>query len=456
MKIIYSITIFFLIFSTAVQAKENQINKSLIILGGGGEPKGDDTIFDRSLEDLGRVYQLPIWKDKFLSFDSGHPVTEKIIQDKFSNPQNTPFSTLNFYYEIDKIKKLMTDKKTKQVMVYIDSHGELKGKDELSHHIHTIDSQETVGLDKLQELSILAEKNGILLAIIDQSCHSGNTITLANKFTCVVSATSPDLYSYGSQESFTEEFLKRLKPGANLEDAFLKARLDSSDAGFPMISTKESESIKKSFYEKLVPYIYKNEHFDEFITKEVNSSNSCIRKENYDELLNMISQVEKANSHLILSHMKNLLSQYHQVLDDYIKNEEILNGEEFKKEIMLSSSDGKYKDSVSLRKFITSDYDEAISEQEKLLKTKLSPDDREFQMAILDFFKIAKSEQEKIRKEHPEYQRAIKDNHDFHEKIESLSGLVANESKRVYQELYSAEMTARKKKESNPCRDFVL
>lgn len=463
MKIIFQFIIilssFWSIFAIADTSAD--LNKAIVVFGGGGEPKGETTIFDNTLVDLGKIYQLSMWKHKSLSFDSGHSVTESLVKENFSNSNNSPFTSLNFNLEVDKLKSLMEKKKTKQVFIYIDTHGEVKVGKELTHQISTIEPSGLVGLEKLEELSLLAKKNGILLAIVDQSCHSGNTLSLANDFTCVISATSPDLYSYGTEGSFAEVFLKSLKSGKNLEDTFLEARLDSGDPGFPMISSKENNLIKTLFYEKLVPYLYRDAHLNSYIENEVESLNSCARDQKHEELINLINQVENLKSVSIFTFMKILLNEYRDVMNEYISNEEFLSGEKFQEKRTISNKDGTYKDTLPLRQFLTADYDEAITIQKKLIETiKKDPNITEEKLkeerGYLDFFQIAKKKQTITNKKHPEFKIAFNKNKSLKERMNNFSASIANESKRIYNELYKAELSTRKKDEKNPCHDFVF
>ncbi len=91
-----------LIFSTSIMGNEKQ----LYILGGGGEPVGDETIFDSSLKDLSNFVKSSDWKTT-ISFNGGHSKTEKIIKNNFKKGINGgDFVKLNY----DVILKDIEDK----------------------------------------------------------------------------------------------------------------------------------------------------------------------------------------------------------------------------------------------------------------------------------------------------------------------------------------------------------
>ena len=55
----------------------------LLIIGGGGEPEGDTTIFDGDINDLGQNLKNLKWNTE-ISFNGGHKNTEKIIQEEIN------------------------------------------------------------------------------------------------------------------------------------------------------------------------------------------------------------------------------------------------------------------------------------------------------------------------------------------------------------------------------------
>ena len=109
--------------------------------------------------------------------------------------------------------------KFSSVIIVIDTHGADKedNQSEISHHVavnsRDLKQTETISLDELKVLTQLAKEKGIKLGIIDFSCHSGHTISLANDNTCIISATGPKHYGFSS---FSDNFLSEMKNGGNL------------------------------------------------------------------------------------------------------------------------------------------------------------------------------------------------------------------------------------------------
>src|SRR5690606_31490044 len=83
-----------------------------------------------------------------------------------------------------------------------------------------------VNLDRLENLARMAQEKNIKLAILDFSCHSGASLSLANSSTCVIAATGPHSFAYGgaSSATFSNAFVNRMAPGKNLEEIYLEAR----------------------------------------------------------------------------------------------------------------------------------------------------------------------------------------------------------------------------------------
>jgi hypothetical protein len=64
---------------------------NFIFIGGGGEPEGETTIFDKNIEGMKEYYQSNKFKNTTISFNGGHTKTEEIITSTFnqSNPKFT-------------------------------------------------------------------------------------------------------------------------------------------------------------------------------------------------------------------------------------------------------------------------------------------------------------------------------------------------------------------------------
>ncbi|MBO9666716.1 MAG: hypothetical protein J7501_07860 [Bdellovibrio sp.] len=168
-------------------------------------------------------------------FDGGHRMSDAIA-NQLTRGRNAQMTSKNLNDEIDNLNAKIekgTLGKDDQLLIALATHGRPRnGQD--THEVDTVGGQ--FNLDKLQEVQKLAEAKGVKLAIIDMSCYSGNTLSLASDKTCVVSsATSENVGYNGTGTSLTDQIGKK----KNLEQAFLDARQDprliNPDA--PQIST---------------------------------------------------------------------------------------------------------------------------------------------------------------------------------------------------------------------------
>ena len=223
----------------------------LAIIGGGGEAKGSSTIFDGDLKHISKFARMnPNWITTS-SFNGGHSETENIIKSNL-NITNEPF-TKNSCEQL--IKTTNGELKSgDQLLIHINSHGARRDvSTEKTHKIATAESAlenyetiggSTVGLDYLKKLTELANHKGIKLAIIDFSCHSGSTLNIANKNTCVITSTGPNHYGYtGSDQTFTSLFNSKLEKGKSLEEIYLEAREKYFDKSFPMIFSPQGKIV---------------------------------------------------------------------------------------------------------------------------------------------------------------------------------------------------------------------
>lgn len=316
MKLLTLIT--FLISSHLVQAENH-----MLLIGGGGEPKGESTIFDSGMKKLGTNLKSANWNYQ-VSFNGGHAATEEILANHFpkSSPTASAFTNTNYDKMIkDYIEKINNNeiKSGDQLMIIINTHGSSASEGQLTHKVAAagapiqnaddLSGGSLVSLDEMQKIVKLTEQKGIKLAIVDLSCHSGKTLELKKSLetdspnTCIVTATGPDHYGNAGPQSFSENFMEELKTGENLEDVFLKARLRSPFAEYPMISTEENDKIVKDIYEGITPYLYyyypKQDKLTPYIVNNANAGGICRREENFDSLISniddMISLLELTN-----------------------------------------------------------------------------------------------------------------------------------------------------------------
>ena len=144
-----------------------------------------------------------------------------------------------------------------QVVIQVFTHGSPKGEGETAH---TVGSKYfDLPMSDLAKWRDELEKGGIKLAIIDNSCYGGNSLDLATKKTCVISAADRDSVAIvkSGSEIFSSGLWKtgRANAGSSLEDIYLKTRLqgESSTETFretPSISTAADSKTREAMGEE--------------------------------------------------------------------------------------------------------------------------------------------------------------------------------------------------------------
>ena len=166
--------------------------------------------------------------------DLAFAVRQEIVQKTYPQSfkvKNQRFTSKNYESAVESyIKKIETGaiKPGEKLMVILDTHGAAKTSAHRTHSIATsgaeIKDYDNLGnndhdsVDRLFDLAKIAEEKGVKLAILDFSCHSGNSLALANDKTCVISSSGPNHYGYSN---FPATFYENMSTGKNLEDVFL-------------------------------------------------------------------------------------------------------------------------------------------------------------------------------------------------------------------------------------------
>ena len=121
--------------STQLAYAENH----MLIVGGGGEPKSEKTIFDNGMTLLGKNLASSKWKYE-VSFNGDHRETESILQNQFNNgvKPTSNFTENNFNKMIENYrKKILNNEITSndQLMIIINTHGAQRNPGESTHSI---------------------------------------------------------------------------------------------------------------------------------------------------------------------------------------------------------------------------------------------------------------------------------------------------------------------------------
>ena len=463
---------------------------SLMILGGGGEPKGHDTIFDNSLNQLAEYTQKADLKQMSITFNGGHEETEKIIGRNFPTAQNLGNFTEDHYNKIieDYTQKINSKniKDGEQVLVYINTHGAQIKNGQVTHNISTTtggaiknyttgEGTDMVSMDKLIELKKAAEENGVKLAIVDLSCHSGAALNLAGDKTCVISSTGPKHLAYASPTAFGDQFTALLEKGKNLEEVFLKARDVADDNGVPMISTPANFEITRNLYSAITPYLHEsNRDGDKLGNYLIHTvDNMCVakREDDFKQIMSLIDQVEKVNSiekrflfwkysekTLDLTNLKNDLIEYKSIQDKMIKELSGLNTK-LLSEKMIVPYEGLMDTVLTAGELLRTDYEAMIEHKQKEILQDGDNEETNPQLQVdLSWLKHMQATQKRVSEANPGLARAATMARQFHLNVRNtyyLANRIKENEKKLYSSLYKHYQKAQPEK-SNPCRDFVL
>lgn len=465
----------------------------MFFIGGGGEPDGATTIFDGSVETLGKNLSGSKWKYQ-ASFNGGHSNTESLLSQNFSNPvaPTTSFTEANYKKLIeDYTKKINSGEITSsdQLMIIINSHGAAKSETngEETHRISAADTKKSSGiknydnlegsdvvsLDALAALVKLTNAKGIKLGIVDMSCHSGNTQALKKNApnTCVITSTGPVHYGYSGPTTFNGQFVSNLKPGVSLEQAFLTARAAAQDYGYPMISTPEGQKISNELYPSVTPYLYyKNTNTDKLTNYIKNNSSDqliCQRENQFNDLISKIDMLQAAangsKDGYSGEELKKLLSAYKAEQDSMLN---VLNkmGSSVADTPEFFAPKGvdpvKFPNDprilkMSWRNIATSDPDGTLAYfKGQLASTKNARDKSEYNSVIANWnqLKIKKAE---ILSKYPELANIEKKSKELTSKIANnynTAAAIALQERKFYNELYKKNQTA----SNDPCREIVF
>lgn len=482
----------FLIFSLLL-AKAGMASDYMLAMGAGGEPAKIDTIFDNSIKNLATYVRGRSDLSVDVALNGGHSVTEGIIQNDFPpSVRKSNFYESDYNRLIDKYVTMLNSDQIKagdQLMIYIDSHGAEKDSESTTHKIATaggaasnlqnLEGSTLVDLDKLKKIRNLAKIKKVKLAIIDGSCHSGNTLKLADDNTCVISSSGANHFGY---TSFTNHLTGSFGKGKNLEDLFLEARQSESTLSFPMISTSAGLVVNDKLYEKITPFLYsytdRDDKFLPYLSNNNSETQMCLSNQNYKELMAMIDKIEDMNtvtSNLLwwsfktkgldLGELKRLLAEYKKTLDDSAIKLRDMHSERLKKIETISVRAvtpgyiAEYSTQFSWSDLLSMDYEKLITETNNRASSEKDDNKKNELMGLLDLYKKSKRKKEEIIRDNPDL-ATIKDRQlELMRSIQSTTNIassIALEERKLYQAMYQQTQKEENNKASNPCREFKL
>jgi hypothetical protein len=469
----------------------------MMIIGAGGDPEGETTIFDKTIKNLGAYVKENQAIKVEVALDGGHSKTKAIIDSSFPSAiSKSDFEERDYRRIIQTYKtKLETGeiKTGDQLLIHINSHGAERSEDSKTHKIatsagtatnlNTLAGSIVVNLDDLEILKKLAKEKGVKLAIIDGSCYSGNTLVLADDNTCVISATGSNHYSY---PTFSENFSAAMKKGKNLEDVFLAVRAQDGVPQLPMISTSAGQAVAALIYDKITPYMY---YFDEYEDKLMtyllaNHSNyqQCIADKNFTSLMDIIKLAENLRSDTSksfflgdkkkvndLGHFKESLEKYKKSQDQVREKMRQLGVDrlQLKETFHVSAKFGGYQTvydkDYTISELITSNFPSLIAALEERLSTEKSDSAITQYQGLKSLYLQAQARKEALFKEQPDLESILAEEEGLKKSIESYYGLVyqiAYDERKLYDALYKnfqkKELKNTETEHANPCKSFKL
>ncbi len=477
---------------TAIAAPTNYMT----YIGGGGEPTGAATTqfdlgvsnFSNFVNDEKKNYNVTV------NFNGGHRDTEIMLKEKFKDHKVVEnFNQANF----DKMIADYTDKLEKnqipengKILLFINSHGgETAGA---THNISAANSAMTnyntgskdgmISLDSLAKLTELAEKKKVKMAIIDASCHSGNSLKLANSKTCVISSSGPKHYGFSN---FGEIFASHMMRGRNLEEIFLITREATAGNGFPEISTPEGIQVQDELYPLLTPFMYFHDEYrgaildkiDTYLKENAKGSaiNACERQNEFvklNEVLKLIEDITAVEKGLFkksmersinLDLLREKIKAYRDVQEDYIKKLSEITMGNLQKMEPLDLGNGVRSPGYTHEQLLGTDWNYFINEKNRDLQDRSLPESRRKSLEETKvLYTKALEKKAQMLRDYPEYDR-------FQGIINSLktdaavsnanASSIAKEAQIAYAAYYKNrqdKLKAANKSATNACKDFVL
>jgi uncharacterized protein YeaO (DUF488 family) len=449
-------------------------------MGGGGEPKGNSTIFDTEIRTLGNYFNKNKDWNVNVAFNGGHSKTEEILTNGLGKAAG-----LSYNFTQSEFDRLIGEYETKirsgeikpgeQLLVYISTHGALARPTEKTHSIaasggaaldlNNLAGTTLISLDKLQELSDLAADKGVKLGIVDSSCHAGNTIKLRNDKTCIITASGPTHFGYSS---FGDRLAGNMKKGKSLEDVFLDTFVNRNETAFPMISTNTGVKLQDDLYDLITPFLYSydNNHdkLKAYLEKEVMDNKCQQAEESFNKIIALSQDMERAfnGKKSDFRKFREDLTQYFHYQNKIRNDLEAMNirelgkKEQFCTEIIAGTKKSSMCYSYSLKEILSMDVDAEIKRYQEI-KTKEPSSANWIDFTLGNFSKIKDRKAELLR-ESPQYVRYMeyyqKELPRFERDSWSKAMAVSRSLQKVYASSYRA--MAREDRGPNPCKYFVL
>ncbi len=480
---------FILFFMSAIQPLQAKQRKVAVLLGG-GRGQYDDVAPQIANQAKAMVNTLGEYNYEFYSSFGGSDINDHISNDHDFDIKDrkvrerffkglTPSSEENFNALIANLENQVRTGKINsgdQVVIQISTHGAQKNKSEKSHSVSLPsslnDQNENVpqnfSLDKLMPLLRMLNRKGVKVALLDFSCFSGNSLALALKNVCVVSAsnrytpgTVADYASAGT--NFWDKMNANQMP--TIEDAFLDIRKEATNALQYQVDKMEISTPEHLRIRNIIDPIFaetyafspgKNTSRKDAIkpilkcARNVNSNDIRLFDQLTTDLIQFSFDQKK------LKQYAQILKQYAKLIDQAEKIETRPVGYYANRAIRLPSCFGYYSDQT----FTLNDksnheslegyrkrFKEALESEKETLQEELNRETYRYNVCSTE--KV----QADIKKYRPDHLKIYNSGIKMREQLKDLARTIGPKETEIYNTLYT-ELKKDTVNSSHPCRDF--
>ena len=455
------------------------------IFGAGGEDKREKgTIFDKNIDSIILASKRLDLTVSQIAFGEGQSGTGKKITNGFGKkPVN--FSSENYRAHIQdliqRIKSGEIKRSGNKLIVTMLTHG---GKKMQGIQTHTIavsgsklrssnanPSQKDESMDPFFELVQVAKKYGVQLAILDLSCHSGESLRLESDSACVITGSGPDHPSYGS---FVDLLFSKMKAGSSIEEAFLLARAEDNSPSFPMISTRFGKWSSKILYKLVKPYLYYHSpdelssNLKDYLESSVGCMDGCTADEDHESLVSLVKKTKdfgdtvlsEVERNELLKELQKYKEFQDQILEEmqFTKFPLLKTTEKIEISIVINNKTVSQEEEFSWKEILFSYPESSIDYFQKKLKAAKGSDRQDEMMNIARFEKI-KQRRYEILKENEQLKDvpSVYDQLNQHaEKTRQSAYKISGLMNKMFVGYYRMFIKKYPEQKKSACSDFIL
>jgi hypothetical protein len=450
-----------IVFIMILLSATNSYAKNYLTFFGGGYNRKSDDFFDHGLQMVSTM--SPKWETKTYyrsKFLDNIPIDEK---------KNLKlFNQTNFDRHIAELStKILTGKITDkdQVLILISTHGSIDP--DTGKLIAAADGDE-IDVSSLEKLSRIANQKGVHLGLIGSLCYSGSLIDFKGKHTCVMTSAATDRVGLIDFINLLIPNLQNLdKSVANLEDAYLKTRIQMGGTDWRPTTPKISTDIGISIDAALDP-IHRIIATDDDWPKILKEPKCRDFKFQVEKLKRHIEKLklsiaDATVTERIFKHVryKNLVANIEKIQKLYDKAHSLVPDIDSEKLIQVGfqTLNIGFIDNPNFMEFGEKNVCSNNVTAEDIIKCE---DFRQRAKPINLADRMTDPSRKKRFDESPEYLKYKKQSAEYQDLINQMAQVsndISTDEKLLYEEIYR-QATAQRKlsgdKSANPCQDFRL